>query len=143
MAELYIISECYVDTNLLETLVPTSKGYNHQKGCNNVVKTMQAKLTKKAHYLIMISPAVDSFILKCAEEKAIEIEQYGFSSDLKSFTEQTKKVSSKEDATFKKLFQELKKADEAVVLRRVLEYLKVNKYQSDVEKLKAIINHEG
>lgn len=143
MAELYIISECYVDTNLLETLVPTSKGYNHQKGCNNVVKTMQTKLTEKAHYLIMISPAVDSFILKCAEEKAIEIEQYGFSSDLKSFTEQTKKVSSKEDATFKKLFQELKKADEAIVLRRVLEYLKVNKYQSDIGKLKAIINHEG
>lgn len=178
MAELYIISECYVDTNLLETLVPTSKGYNHQKGCNNVVKTMQMKLTndfavgivdkdkrqiryvdefkeiahtdslyfykhpEKAHYLIMISPAVDRFILKCAEEKAIEIEQYGFSSDLKSFTEQTKKVSSKEDATFKKLFQELKKADEAIVLRRVLEYLKVNKYQSDIEKLKAIINHE-
>lgn len=34
MAELYIIPECYVDTNLIETLVPTAKGYNHQKGCN-------------------------------------------------------------------------------------------------------------
>ena len=27
MAELYIIPECYVDTNLIETLVPTAKGY--------------------------------------------------------------------------------------------------------------------
>ena len=44
MAELYIIPECYVDTNLLETLVPTAKGYNHQKGCNNVVKVMKEKL---------------------------------------------------------------------------------------------------
>lgn len=47
MAELYIIPECYVDTNLLETLVPTAKGYNHQKGCNNVVRIMQNKLTNE------------------------------------------------------------------------------------------------
>ena len=67
------------------------------------------------------------------------MEQFGFSSDLKSFTEQTKKVSSKEDATFKNLFQELKNADEVVVLKKALKYLKENKYQSDPETLKAII----
>ena len=100
MAELYIIPECYVDTNLIETLVPTAKGYNHQKGCNNVVKVMKEKLSDKfavgivdkdkrqvsyvnefeeightdslyfykhpdkAHFLIMIDPAVDRFIIK-------------------------------------------------------------------------------
>ena len=68
-----------------------------------------------------------------------DMEQFGFSSDLKSFTEQTKKVSSKEDVTFKNLFQELKNADEVVVLKKALKYLKENKYQSDPEKLKAII----
>lgn len=177
MAELYIIPECYVDTNLLETLVPTAKGYNHQKGCNNVVKVMQMKLTNdfavgivdkdkrqiryvdefkelahtsslyfykhpdKAHYLIMIFPAVDSFILKCAEEKEIDMESLGLSSDLKSFTYQTKKVSSKEDATFKRLFQVLKKADEAIILKKVLEYLKNNKFNSDPEELKVIIEN--
>lgn len=175
MAELYIISECYVDTNLLETLVPTAKGYNHQKGCNNVVKVMKEKLTDKfgvgivdkdkrqvcyvdefkeiahtdslffykhpdkAHYLVMISPAVDRFILKCAEEVEFNMEQLGFSSDLKSFTEQTKRVSSKEDATFKNLFQEIKKANEMVILKKALKYLKENKYQSDPERLKALI----
>jgi hypothetical protein len=175
MAELYIIPECYVDTNLLETLVPTAKGYNHQKGCNNVVKVMKEKLADefavgivdkdkrqiryvdefeevghtdslffykhpdKAHYLVMISPAVDGFILKCAGDVETDMEQFGFSSDLKSFTEQTKKVSSKEDVTFKNLFQELKNADEVVVLKKALKYLKENKYQSDPEKLKAII----
>ena len=175
MAELYIIPECYVDTNLLETLVTTAKGYNHQKGCNNVVKVMKEKLADefavgivdkdnrqnryvdeyeevghtdslffykhpdKAHYLVMISPAVDGFILKCAGDVETDMEQFGFSSDLKSFTEQTKKVSSKEDVTFKNLFQELKNADEVVVLKKALKYLKENKYQSDPEKLKAII----
>lgn len=178
MAELYIIPECYVDTNLLETLVPTAKGYNHQKGCNNVVKVMKEKFADefavgvvdkdkrqiryvdefeevahtdslffykhpdKAHYLVMVSPAVDGFILKCAEDVKMDMGQFGLSSDLKSFTEQTKKVSSKEDVTFKNLFQKLKKADEVVVLKNALKYLKENKYQSDPERLKVIIEGE-
>lgn len=178
MAELYIIPECYVDTNLLETLVPTAKGYNHQKGCNNVVKVMKEKFADefavgvvdkdkrqiryvdefeevahtdslffykhpdKAHYLVMVSPAVDGFILKCAEDVKMDMGQFGLSSDLKSFTEQTKKVSSKEDVTFKNLFQKLKKADEVVVLKNALKYLKENKYQLDPERLKVIIEGE-
>lgn len=178
MAELYIIPECYIDTNLLEVLVPTAQGYNHQKGCNNVAKVMQKKLTdefavgivdkdkrqisyvdefkevahteslsfykhpEKEHYLIMISPAVDCFILKCAEEEGVDLEKYGLSSDLKSFTKQTKLVTSKDDATFKKLFQELKNADEAIVLKQTLKYLKENKYLSDPERLKAIIERK-
>lgn len=178
MAELYIIPECYVDTNLLETLVPTAKGYNHQKGCNNVVKVMKEKFADefavgvvdkdkrqiryvdefeevahtdslffykhpdRAHYLVMVSPAVDGFILKCAEDVKMDMGQFGLSSDLKSFTEQTKKVSSKEDVTFKNLFQKLKKADEVVVLKNALKYLKENKYQSDPERFKVIIEGE-
>lgn len=39
--ELSIIPECYIDTNLIETLVPPNKGYNHQKGCGTVTKVMR------------------------------------------------------------------------------------------------------
>jgi hypothetical protein len=42
--ELSILPECYVDTNLIESLVPPVKGYNHQKGCGTVTKRMQEKL---------------------------------------------------------------------------------------------------
>lgn len=38
----FIIPECYVDTNLVETLV-CKDGCNHQKGCNQVAKIMQEK----------------------------------------------------------------------------------------------------
>lgn len=38
----FIIPECYIDTNLVETLV-CSGGCNHQKGCNQVAKVMQEK----------------------------------------------------------------------------------------------------
>jgi hypothetical protein len=39
-----IIPECYVDTNLVETLVPpTGRGYNHQHGCGTVTKVMKER----------------------------------------------------------------------------------------------------
>ena len=41
--DLSIIPECYVDTNLVETLVPPKKGYNHQKGCGTVTSVMKSK----------------------------------------------------------------------------------------------------
>ena len=42
----YIIPECYVDTNLIETLV-CKAGCNHQKGCNQVAKVMQEKFADR------------------------------------------------------------------------------------------------
>lgn len=44
-----IIPECYIDTNLVETIVPPEKvgstrGYNHQHSCNKVIGIMKDKL---------------------------------------------------------------------------------------------------
>lgn len=39
----HIIPECYLDTNLMESLLPTNKGYNHQKGCHTVTKVMRER----------------------------------------------------------------------------------------------------
>ncbi|SFN24000.1 hypothetical protein SAMN05428949_2087 [Chitinophaga sp. YR627] len=41
--DLAIIPECYIDTNLIETLVPPTSQYNHQKGCGKVTKVMKEK----------------------------------------------------------------------------------------------------
>ncbi len=41
--DLHIIPECFVDTNLIETLVHTGRGFNHQKGCGTVAKVMKEK----------------------------------------------------------------------------------------------------
>lgn len=43
--DLSIIPECYVDTNLLETLVPPMTRYNHQKGCGTVAKVMKERFS--------------------------------------------------------------------------------------------------
>ncbi|MDP1774950.1 MAG: hypothetical protein Q8L15_22000 [Methylobacter sp.] len=44
-----IIPECYIDTNLVETIVPPERvgsthGYNHQHSCNKVIGIMKDKL---------------------------------------------------------------------------------------------------
>jgi len=37
-----IIPECYVDTNLVETITGSFNRFNHQKSCNEVSKAMQS-----------------------------------------------------------------------------------------------------
>jgi hypothetical protein len=39
-----VITECYADTLLAETVAPPKKGYNHQHACSNVLKTMRTSL---------------------------------------------------------------------------------------------------
>ena len=113
----FIIPECYIDTNLVETLVCTG-GCNHQKGCNQVAKVMQEKFadrfavgiidadkrrpgylnefceiasskhikllrhTVRSHFIILVHPAADGFILSCAEVANINLSDYGLSSKI-------------------------------------------------------------
>ncbi|HUZ59506.1 MAG TPA: hypothetical protein VMU83_12065 [Hanamia sp.] len=42
-----IIPECFVDTNLIETLVPPTGQYNHQKGCGTVAKVMKQRFADR------------------------------------------------------------------------------------------------
>lgn len=44
-----VMPECYIDTNLLETIVPPERigstcGYNHKRSCNKVIDEMLGKL---------------------------------------------------------------------------------------------------
>ncbi len=45
--DVMVIPECFVDTNLIETLVPPQKQYNHQKGCGTVTKVVQEKFSDR------------------------------------------------------------------------------------------------
>lgn len=51
----------------------------------------------RPHYLIMVILAMDGFLLKCAEELGVSMEDYGYTSCLKDFTSITKSVTSKND----------------------------------------------
>ena len=88
----------------------------------------------------MVSPAMDGFILKCADEVQLKPEDYGFPSDLKAFTTFTKSVTSKNASEFKKLFKDLRNASELKTLRGWLEYLRTNQYKSKEEDLKSMVS---
>lgn len=157
----FIIPECYIDTNLVESLVCYG-GCNHQKGCNQVAKVMQEKYANRfavgiidadkrrpgylnefseicsskhiklfrhsvrCHFIILIHPAADGFILSCAENAQIQMKDYGLSPILKEFTSQTKNVMSNKDYRFKRLFKSIEDVDEMKLLKELLDYL-VNK----------------
>ncbi|MBO9634595.1 MAG: hypothetical protein J7578_15890, partial [Chitinophagaceae bacterium] len=110
MMDLNILPECFVDTNLIETLVPPVRGYNHQMGCGTVSRKMQKNLSdsfalgiidkdkkeldylkefdevvvrgslclhkhkKKHHYIIQIQPAIERFMIHCAQCCGISLE---------------------------------------------------------------------
>ena len=42
-----IIPECYIDTNLVETIAPPQKQYNHQKGCGTVTKVKKEQFVDR------------------------------------------------------------------------------------------------
>ncbi len=154
----FIIPECYIDTNLVETLVCPC-GCNHQKGCNQVAKVMQEKFPDRfaigiidadkrrpgylnefreigssghlklfrhfvrSHFIILVHPAADGFILSCAEEAQVNMADYELSPVLKEFTGQTKNVMSNKDVRFKRLFRSMKDVGEMKLLEAVLTYL--------------------
>lgn len=154
----FIIPECYIDTNLVETLV-CHGGCNHQKGCNQVAKVMREKFADRfavgiidadkrrpgylsefrevassehlklfrhpvhKHFMILVHPAADGFILSCAEAAQIKLNDYQFSPVLKEFTAQTKNVMSNEDARFKHLFKSMRDVGEMKLFSSVLTYL--------------------
>ena len=160
----FIIPECYIDTNLVETLACTG-GCNHQKGCNQVAKVMQEKYADRfavgiidadkrrpgylnefsevcssthikvfrhsvrSHYIILIYPAADGFILSCAEKAQIQMTDYGLSPILKEFTAQTKNVMSNKDYRFKRLFKSMEDVVEMKLLQELLNYLVNSTYR--------------
>lgn len=168
----YIIPECYVDTNLVETLV-CKAGCNHQKGCNQVAKVMQEKFadrfavgiidadkrkpsylnefsevvssehlklfrhSKRPHFIILVQPAIDGFILSCAEADSVDLAEYELSPVLKEFTAQTKNVMSNKDSRFKRLFKSMENVGEIRLMKSVIAYLVGTTYKaSDAELIK-------
>lgn len=166
----FVIPECYIDTNLVETLVCTG-GCNHQKGCNQVAKIMKTRFADRfavgmidadkrrpgylnefreiaasehlklyrhnmrPHYLILVRPAADGFILSCAKAAKIDMADYDLSPILKEFTLQTKNVMSNKDIRFKRLFKSMKEVSEMKLLESVLTYLVSKTYEAVDDEL--------
>ena len=110
--------------------------------CDVIAQTEHLTLMKhrKRHqYLITIAPAVDKFVLDCAEEQMVDVKAFGLPDELRSFTDETKRVSSNSDPRFKSLFAAIKNNSEIHSLKMVLKYLCDNKYTSDSDHLRRLL----
>ena len=106
-----------------------------------IVDNEQLQLLKhpeKHHYFIRIVPIMERFILTNAEEVGIDLKEYGLSSDLTTLCKMAKKIDSKDDVKFKRLFKDLKKKGASGVLKLAdwVTYLKENNYNADLEYFK-------
>ena len=101
------------------------------------------KHKSKSHYIIQITPAIESFFLKAAKEMGINLALYGLSSDMKELTRATKQISGKNEPvfkTFKRLFRDLSDAPEMARLAKLIQYLGENRYEVEVGKLERIVS---
>lgn len=96
------------------------------------------KHKKRDHYLILINPAIEMFILTNAAAAGISIESYGLPEAPDEFRKISKLVNSKRDPRFKRLFKALIKSEEQEIMLLItwISYLKAENYNADMEVLK-------
>lgn len=108
------------------------------KECDTVCHTEHLTLLKhktKSQYLITIAPAIDQFVLDCANEQGVNTMDFGIPSDLKGFTKLSKSVTSNTDKRFKSLFAAIKENHEIEALKNAMLYLNDNQFQSNNKSL--------
>jgi hypothetical protein len=95
----------------------------------------------KHHYIIQISPAVESFILKSANEVGINLNSFGLPDDLDGLKRITKRQTSRNNPNLHRLFTQLKnkKAPQIVTLSNWISYLKENTFHANTDEI--INNH--
>ena len=95
------------------------------------------KHPQKHHYIIQISPALENFILKSAEELKVNLTNFGLPNELNLLRKTTKTPTSRNNPKLRRLFTELKnkKAPQIVTLANWISYLKENTYDSDINEL--------
>jgi hypothetical protein len=101
------------------------------------------KHRNKNHYLIFICPAVEKWIIACAVDADILLQDFGLPSDFLSLTKITKTSKSENNdefsSNFRNLFNALKLENPSniTVLRFWIEYLKANPYQADLDFIRS------
>jgi hypothetical protein len=101
------------------------------------------KHRNKNHYLIFICPAVEKWIIACAVDADILLQDFGLPSDFLSLTKITKTSKSENNDEFSLNFRDLFKAlrlenpSNVAVLRFWIEYLKANPYQVDLDFIRS------
>lgn len=109
--------------------------------CDVIAQTEHLTLMKhreRHQYLITIAPAIDKFVLDCAQEQMVDVKAFCLPDELRRFTNETKRVSSNSDPRFKSLFEAIKNNNEMQSLKMALTYLCEKQYSSDSTYLREL-----
>lgn len=92
----------------------------------------------RPHYMITIIPAIEQFVLYCAEEIGVNLSDYHLATSLEGLKKQTKRIDSNRDPNLRNLFTALQSSQEMTRLNKTLKYLNEQQYKVDTEELKSI-----
>lgn len=98
------------------------------------------KHESKPHYLIFVYKAAEDFLLSCASELNINLEEYGLANDLEGLKAVTKDCESDKEPRIKRLVNALRGASEMSRLERTIRYLINNQYNVDANELIRLFN---
>lgn len=108
--------------------------------CDTIVRSEHLCVLKHRllpHYLITVSPAIDGFLLDCAKEQSVCLEDYQLPSNLKEFTKLSKRTTANKDPQIRNLIIAIKSNKEIIALGRTLKYLQEAKYESNNDEIKS------
>ena len=101
------------------------------------------KHREKHHYVIKVGEkhkAMETFIKKNVSAIGMKMEDFGLPSDLATLIEATKdSISTQKDPRILRLCKTLQQSPEVSKLKNVLDYLAANKYNANVDAVKAKI----
>lgn len=91
------------------------------------------------HYIITVSPAMDRFIMDCANETGNPLKNFGLPTTLKEFTHLTKDEKILSDRRITQLLSAIQGHDEIEKLKNVLCYLLQTRYNVSINEIMALI----
>ena len=83
-------------------------------------------------FMFIVKPAMDKFIMDAANAEGVSMKSAGYSSSLKAFTKETKRIQAATDKKLRKLFDRIVGYPELQRLRNTLKYLMHKQYDADV-----------
>lgn len=93
----------------------------------------------RSHYLILINPAIEEFILNAVNELGINLEEYNLPTELEKLKKITKTISAKENPLLSRLFRDLRGASNFSCLNAILQYLLEHKYSASNDEIFSLL----
>jgi hypothetical protein len=101
------------------------------------------KYPGKPHYIIQLNPPLEKWVLQVLTESKINIEDLGYSSNLKKLKRQLKDdIDDEENEKLNAIINKIVNSNHPVVekLKTILLYLKEKTLQANIEELKKLLN---